>query len=183
MSLSLSHFRCLSPLPRNPVPRFQQFVLSCSHLRREFSSWEWVELGCLKNITVKLARLQCFQPIKLPQLGGTPLRVWSIPYGGGEAWQATDSMNGPEENVWRKLLKGHVWKLVLCIVCRTVGVGFDASRKEWTQATLTTTTTTSLARLGWPPTYPYNHHPSFHCAYEAIFSFGWKKARVLFIEW
>ena len=52
-----------------------------------------------------------------------------------------------------KLLRGPVWKIVLGIVCRTVGVGFefDASRKEWTQwtqATLTTTTTTSLARLG-----------------------------------
>ena len=50
-----------------------------------------------------------------------------------------------------KLLRGHVWKIVLGIVCRTVGVGFDASRKEWTQwtqATLNTTTTTSLARLG-----------------------------------
>ena len=55
-----------------------------------------------KNIAVKLARLQCFQPIKSFQLGGTPLRVWSIPYGGGEAWQATDPMNGPEGNVWRK---------------------------------------------------------------------------------
>ena len=33
LSLSLCHSRCLSPLPQNPVPRFQQFVLPCPHLK------------------------------------------------------------------------------------------------------------------------------------------------------